>query len=128
MNPQSALDTYRRDSIENAPPLKLVRMLYQGAIRFLDRAMACEAKDPRSQFMHWFDRADAIVTELRVSLEKSHAPEVSDNLEQLYLFCESEMQRAMNDRDPSTLPAVRKVLSQLLEAWTSIEVRQSKGE
>ncbi|MCC6408139.1 MAG: flagellar export chaperone FliS [Planctomycetes bacterium] len=128
MNPQSALDTYRRDSIENAPPLKLVRMLYQGAIRFLDRAMACEAKDPRSQFVHWLDRADAIVTELRVSLEKSHAPEVSDNLEQLYLFCESEMQRAMNDRDPSTLPAVRKVLSQLLEAWTSIEVRQSKGE
>jgi flagellar secretion chaperone FliS len=124
MNPQTALDTYRRDSIENAPPLKLVRMLYQGAMRFLDRAMECEAKDPRSQFVHFVSRADAIVTELRVSLEKSHAPDVAENLEQLYLFCESEMQRAMTGRDPSTLPAVRKVLSQLLEAWTSIEVRE----
>lgn len=124
MNPQNALDTYRRDSIENAPPLKLVRMLYQGAVRFLDRAMDCDAKDPRSQFVHFVARADAIVAELRVSLEKSHAPGIAENLEQLYLFCESEMQRAMTVRDTSTLPAVRKVLAQLLEAWTSIEVRE----
>ena len=127
MNPQSALDTYRRDSIENAPPLKLVRMLYQGAMRFLDRAMTCDPKDPRSQFVHFVARADAIVSELRVSLEKTHAPEVAENLEQLYLFCESEMQRAMNQRDPSTLPAVRKVLAQLLEAWTALEVRERSG-
>lgn len=127
MNPQSALDTYRRDSIENAPPLKLVRLLYQGALRFLDRAMACEAKDPRSQFVAWVARADAIVTELRVSLEKSHAPEVAVDLEQLYLFCESEMQRAMNQRDASSLPAVRKVLAQLLEAWTAVELGQRDG-
>lgn len=124
MNHQFALDTYKRDAIENAPPLKLVRMLYQGAIRFLDRAMACEPKNPRSPFVDSVARADAIVCELRVSLDKQHAPDVAANLEQLYLFCESEMQRAMNQRDASTLPAVRKVLSQLLDAWNQIEVRE----
>jgi flagellar biosynthetic protein FliS len=76
--------------------------------------------------VHWLDRADAVVSELRCSLDKSKAPEVCDNLEQLYIFCEYELARAMTERDATNVPAVRKVLANLLEAWTAIEVEEKK--
>lgn len=125
MNPQAALDTYKRNAIENAPPIKVVRMMYQGALRFIDRALECDAADPRSQFVHWLYRADAVVAELRLSLDKTKAPQVADSLEQLYLFCEGELQRSLRERDPSRLAAVRQVLSNLLQAWTEVDVAEA---
>lgn len=127
MNPRSAVDTYRQDAFENAPPVKLVRMLYQGAIRFLDRAAECDAMAADSQFSHWVCRADAIVTELHLALRKEQAPEVSENLEQLYIFCERELHKALNERDAAPIAGVRKVLANLLEAWSTLEHSGAKG-
>jgi flagellar protein FliS len=127
MNPRSAIDTYKRDSIETAPPLKLLRLLYQGAIRFLDRAAQEDPLAPYSTFVESLYRADSIVSELRVALRKDAAPQVADQLEQLYLFCEREIQRALHSRDKSGLPAVRQVLANLLEAWSEVELREKQS-
>jgi hypothetical protein len=35
-----AADQYLESAVESAPPVKLVRMLVEGAVRFLDRALA----------------------------------------------------------------------------------------
>ena len=43
MNPHSAASAYKEALYENAPPLKIVHMLYEGAIRFLAQA---EQVDP----------------------------------------------------------------------------------
>ncbi len=123
MNQQNAVDVYRRDAIETAPPLKLVRLLYEGAIRFLDRAVRCNPADANSQFAHWIERASAIVIELRCALDKSAAPEIADNLEQLYYFCEIRLGRAIVRRDATDVPAVRQILSNLLEGWSAIDLR-----
>jgi len=122
MKPSSAASTYAQEAIENAPPIKIVRLLYQGAIRYIERAARCEPDGPGSEFLPWIHRADDIVVELRCQLRAEHAPELVESLSQLYLFVEERLQRAANDRDPEPLQDATRVLKVLLEAWTAIEL------
>ena len=106
MNPESTQDRprssaarlYEEAKFENAPPLKIVRLLYQGAIRFLDSASACDPQAKGSKFNYWLTRADAIVVELRVSLEPGPAPEIAQSLSDLYLFVETSISRARREQ------------------------------
>lgn len=122
MSSPHAADAYLRSSIENAPPLKIVRLLYQGALRFLDQALAADPKDPKSPFTHLVGRADAIVTELRLAIDHSVGSDVTRNLERLYLFCEDQLGRAGLERSHAPLVAARDVLVVLLDAWKRVEV------
>lgn len=125
MDPRAAADAYRNSSIENAPPIKIVRLLYEGALRFLDQAAREEPSDPTSRFLHLVGRADAIITELRLAIDHSvDAPEVTKNLERLYLYCEDELGKVSIERTAERLPVVRNVLATLLDAWKHIEVEQ----
>jgi flagellin-specific chaperone FliS len=46
MNSHDAVQAYKNESIENAPPLKLVRLLYQAALRHIDTAARSNPADP----------------------------------------------------------------------------------
>ncbi|MEZ6016019.1 MAG: flagellar export chaperone FliS [Planctomycetota bacterium] len=126
MNHAAAADVYRRSAVENAPPIKVVRLLYEGALRFLAKAREFDAKDPRSQFVEFTSRADAIVTELRAALDHSLNDEVTESLEQLYLFCGSELSRALLERTADPIPAVERVLRTLLDGWLHVEAETTR--
>ena len=122
MNSHDAVQAYKNESIENAPPLKLVRLLYQAALRHIDTAARSNPADPSSPFIDALCCADLVVSELRLALEKGPAPEVAGNLEQLYLFVEDTLQQAMRERSASGLVGARNVLATLLDAWTQVEL------
>lgn len=122
---RTAASIYEQASVENAPPVKIVRMLYQGAIRFLDSAAACDPRERGSRFAHQLSRAEDIVTELRLCLESEPAPEVAESLTQLYLFVEGCIQRARREQSAEPLSGARSVLVTLLEAWTAIDTARS---
>jgi flagellar biosynthetic protein FliS len=128
MNAKSAADAYREGSIENAPPLKIVRMLAVGSQRFLERALTCDPSDPGSEFIHWLSRADAILVELRLALDSQASEEVSGLLEQLYLFAEDRIQTAMSTRDAEPAREALRVVSQLARTWNEVELPQVAGE
>ena len=123
-----AAEAYLTASVENAPPIKIVRMLYQGALRFLLQAESLDPRDPHSAFIEHCGNADAIVAELRLSLREDVGGEdVVEQLKGLYLFCEGEISRAMLDRTAEPLPGARAVLVKLLEAWQHVEVEDSRA-
>ncbi len=128
MNSESAARAYREEAITSAPPIKLVRMLYQGALRFLDKAIESDPNDPQSAFVDSLGRVDAIVTELRFALQKDHAPDVSNSLESLYLFVESQLLQAQVQRSCEPLPHARKVLATLSDAWGRVEMSKPRIE
>lgn len=129
MNPQSiAVDAYKRAALENAPPIKIVRMLYQGAMRFLDEATKIDPLAERGRFQDRVHRAEAIVVELRISLEREHAPELCTELERLYVFTEDKMREAVDHGDVEALRAARSVLDTLYSAWKQLEVQGSIEE
>jgi len=122
MNQKSAADAYRQAAIENAPPLKVVHMLYQGALRFIDQAAQIDPEKDLKGFQEKINRADAIVSELRLSLDHEAAPELTDKLNALYLFVEDRLRTAFLERSPEMLPEARSVLCTLLDGWQKIDM------
>lgn len=120
--PGSAAAAYKAARIENAPPLKLVQMLYEGALRFLDQAEAALADGQGARFQERCLRAVAIVTELRAALDPAQAPELAANLDALYVFAEQHVREAMSAESPAPLAPARDVLRKLLDGWKRLEV------
>ena len=115
MKTTNAANAYMAASVETAPPLKIVRMLYEGALRFLDRAEKGGLETPEGRA--WRGRADAIVKELRISLDPNRDQEICEQLQGLYLFCEDEFARAMSEGEVGALANAREVLEILKDAW-----------
>jgi flagellar protein FliS len=113
-NPTPA-DSYMAASVETAPPLKIVRMLYEGAIRFISRAEDAGIETPEGSA--WVGRADAIIKELRISLDPNRDAEVCEQLGGLYLFCEEELARAVQEKDEAGLTNACEILRILKDAW-----------
>jgi len=120
MKTNNAANAYMTASVETAPPLKIVRMLYEGALRFLDRAEKAGVDSPEGRA--WLGRTDAIVKELRISLDPNRDPDICEQLQGLYLFCEDEFARAMSEQDPGALANAREVLEILEDAWVQAGV------
>lgn len=127
MNREQAAQAYKQASIENAPPIKIVRMLYQGAIRFLDIAANEDPEDPKSRFVEYVGKADDIVSELRFALDPAQSGDVTANLERLYLYAEERLGRAQLERSAAPLADARRILVRLLEAWTEVEVETTRA-
>ncbi len=129
MNPQDASRAYLTATIENAPPIQIVRLLYQGALRFLGQAMALEGGPTDSEFRPLLRRVEDIVVELRLALDQEVSDDaaVPQNLERLYLYCEDELFRAQLDQSMEPLENVKKVLMVLLDAWKQLELETGEA-
>ena len=124
MNTQSAADAYSNASFESAPPLKIVRMMYAGAIRFIEQAQLLDPKSDTGEFCDKLARAEAVVSELRVSLDKDHSPELFRNLTDLYIFVEGCIREAFLEQKKGPLTPAHKILNTLLEGWSQVEVTE----
>lgn len=49
--------------------------------------------------------------------------DIAENLTQLYLFRESELQKAMIERSKAPLDGLKKVMMILLEVWEQVELQ-----
>jgi flagellar protein FliS len=128
MDAKAAASAYRRSAIETAPPLKIIRLLYEGALRHLDRAAAVGVARPDPAYTENLARADAIVTELRLALDPAQGdPQIALELERLYVFVEDKISAAMHKRDLASIEHARGVLATLLEAWVEIDVAESQA-
>src|SRR3954462_2392990 len=80
--------SYRRIATQTATPGQLVLMLFEGAIRFLERAQAgFEIDDPaeaNQTISNNILRAQEIIHELNVSLDMEQGGEFSANMRRLY--------------------------------------------
>ena len=122
MNQHSAASAYAKTSYENAPPIKIVHMMYEGATRFLEQAEEIDPEADPASFTERLNRADAVVSELRLCLEPTHSPEFTKTLERLYRFVEERIHEAFLERTTAPLPAARGVLTRLLEGWKGVDL------
>ena len=120
MNPYaSAQQAYTESSVLTAPPEKLVVMLYDGAIRFLNVGAVAMRGGDFVQARERVRRAEAIIDELNYSLDMTQG-EVAVRLRSIYIFSKKHLLQANLQRDPEALDTVVKLLGELREAWESI--------
>ncbi|MEA2442978.1 MAG: flagellar secretion chaperone FliS [Thermoleophilales bacterium] len=115
----TAQQAYRDSAILTAPPERLVVMLYDGANRFLIQAATAMRAGDLTQTNDRLRRAEAIVQELRGTLDMS-AGEVAVNLESIYSFCQRLLLQARLKQDASKIEHVAKLLRELRDAWDQL--------
>jgi flagellar secretion chaperone FliS len=115
MRNSDAAAAYRNATFDNAPPIKILRMLYEGAIRFLKYA---EELEPGTEdYRKYVRQADEIISELRATLNHEPNPEIAANLESLYLFAQGELAKAYLEGEKEHLAPAKQVLETLLDGW-----------
>ena len=116
------LRSYRETQIKTAAQGKLILMLYDGAIKFLNLAREGLLAKHRKydEVSTNLIRAQDILSELMVSLDFERGGEIARNLFSLYMYCNRRILDGNIQKDVAPLDEVRQVLSELREAWASI--------
>lgn len=112
------MNPYQTQSVTTAGPAQLVLMLYDGALDEIGRAeVALDEPLDRTEAHDCLTRAQAIVTELSVTLDHDRGGDVARNLSQLYGFCQEQLVEANIAKSGASLPPVARVLRGLRDAW-----------
>jgi flagellar secretion chaperone FliS len=123
VNPYAtAQRAYTESSVLTASPERLVVMLYDGAIRFLNQSAAAMREGQRDRSREKMRRAEAIVDELNVCLDMSYG-EIPQRLREIYMFCKRTLHTANVRAEPAAIEAVTRLLSELRESWDEIATK-----
>ena len=124
-----AQNQYLKTQVTTVDGVKLIVLLYEGAIKFLSSAQeGIREKDVTKRHNNIYRVLD-IIAELRNSLNFSQGGEVATSLDALYLFMEGHLMTANIQNDAQKIQDVVNMLSSLKEAWETIaskpEVRKA---
>jgi len=111
---------YRQQAILTAPPGRLVVMLYDGCLRFLFQSAHAMREGDRQTSLQRMRRAEAIIDELHMTLDKERGGEIASRLEGIYVFCKRHLIEARIERDAGMIDKVCELLGELREAWATI--------
>lgn len=117
----SPYDVYQRTQVDTASPVRLIMMLYDGAIRFLRQGQDAMQRGDREKQNNCLVRAQRILAELTSSLNIEEGGEIAVNLMALYQFMNEQLVIANLQDDVEKVQKVREMLESLREAWTQAE-------
>jgi flagellar protein FliS len=115
-----AAAAYQRNAVMTASPEKLVKMLYDGAIKNLERcreALANPATARGSDVSQSLGKALGIVGELRASLDMAAGGKIAQDLDRLYEFSIDQITQSNSTRTTAGVGNALKVLRTLKEGW-----------
>lgn len=130
---QNAISTYRETRIKTASQGQLIIMLYDEAIKHLDRGLelleknSSGKKDP-GRIEHIGKailKTQEIITELMVSLDFEQGGDIAKNLFSLYTWFNQELLEANISQDIRRVTIVRNMVNELRGAWGEIIARNS---
>ena len=121
MNPSfRGAEAYRQTEARSRSPLELVVMLYEGALRFMNEAMAEDAAGEIGRRGRAISRVIAIIGELQSTLNVAEGGNLAAELDRLYTYMQQRLLDVTAKKDAAALPEVLKLLTTLREAWTQI--------
>jgi len=118
-----AAATYQRNAVMTASPEKLVKMLYDGALKNLEQARVGLQDDQtaRSQEVgNALSKAMGIIGELRASLDHAAGGDIARDLDALYEFALDQLSKANIERTVDGVAATVEVMRTLKEGWDGI--------
>ncbi|MBN1797803.1 MAG: flagellar export chaperone FliS [Spirochaetales bacterium] len=122
MNKMDPVHSYRETQIKTATPGKLILMLYDGAIKYIN--LASENIDKKfaayDKVSSHIIRTQDIVTELMVSLDFEKGGEIARSLFSLYMYMNRKLLEANIKKDTKLLGEVKKLLMELRSAWAEV--------
>lgn len=124
------LKAYKETSVKTASPGKLIVMLYEEALKQIDRAIELLKSDTKKYDIvnNAIIRSQDVIAELMVSLDFNKGGEVAKNLFNLYMFFNNRLMEGNMAKKPEPLQEVRDNMAELKEAWEMLEKGTSDGK
>lgn len=111
---------YQDTTVTTQNKERLIIMLYDGAIKFLNLATrGLEEKNYEAKGMY-INKAQDIINELNVVLDMEAGGEIATNLRKLYCFMNTHLSQANIKRDPQMIQDVINLLEELNQGWKAI--------
>jgi len=116
----NGVEVYKEHAVGTQSKGRLIVMLYEGAIKFLNLAIKeIEAGDYAAKGRH-IVKAQDIINELNAVLDMDAGGEIAVNLRQLYHFMARRLSEANAKKDPQMIREVIKLMEELNQGWKAI--------
>jgi flagellar secretion chaperone FliS len=129
MQRSTPYQSYREVAARTATPGQLVLMLYEGVIRFLERALDGFALEDPAEYHETISnnviRAQAILDELNQNLDMAAGGELSTRLRQLYDYLNDRLMESNLRKQKSGIEETIQRITVLRDAWK--EMLQQDG-
>lgn len=116
--------SYRQVATQTASPGQLVLMLFDGAIRFLDRALAgFDLEDPvefNSTVNNNIIRAQDIIRELDHSLNMEVGGDFATTMRRLYRYFDERLVESNMKKEADGIRVVVRMVTTLRDAWAEM--------
>lgn len=123
---QNAYAAYQKNNVNTASQGRLVVLLYEGAVKHLNSAIALFDADNKlkpgniEQFGIHLQKTQAIITELQVSLDMDKGGDIARNLMSLYVYFNEELMDATISHNKKKIEFVLGKVDELADAWRTI--------
>ncbi len=119
---------YAQSERETASPERLMVLLFQAAVRNMRNGIAAlEAGNP-AESGRLFGKASDIVVELHATLDRSRAPELCDQLAEIYRFVTQRLGVAALSRDLRAARDAERVFRPIAEAFDAAVASLAAGQ
>lgn len=125
---QTSIDQYRKNAVNGASPLRLVVMLYDGCLKFIEATKHAMSQGDLFKQNEQCQKAQNIVAELMSSLDMKRGGDIAQNLFALYSYVYDRLVQANLEDNPMYLDQALKVMSDLRESWVELERQQAAGQ
>ncbi len=114
----SAHNAYKQNSVTTASPGDLTLMLYNGCLKFLNKAkLAIQDKDIQEKNTN-LQKAQAIISELMSTLNMNI--EISKNMMALYEYMNTRLVEANIRNDISIIEEVEGLVTEFRDTWKEV--------
>lgn len=115
---RNAYAAYNNSKIMTASPAELTLMLYDGAIKFCNIAIAAIGKNDVEKAHNNIMKTERILIEFQTSLD--HKYPVAKDFDQVYTYLISRLRDANLKKDPEILEEVLKHLRTMRDTWKEV--------
>ncbi|HEY4579294.1 MAG TPA: flagellar export chaperone FliS [Savagea sp.] len=114
-NPYAA---YQNNSVTTSSPGELTLMLYNGCLKFIEQAKRAMNEEDIAAKNTAIQKAQAIVSELMVTLDRS-VP-ISENMLLLYDYVNNRLLEANIQNDPEKLEEAAVIITEFRDTWKQV--------
>lgn len=122
---QNVYQGYVDNEILNADPMRLIVLMYRGALDAVSAARGALASGDIRVRSAKITKAIDILNELALSLDHSKAPDLCRNLVELYDYMNRRLIEGNNQQTDAPLSEVERLLGDLLGAWQQAAAAES---
>jgi flagellar protein FliS len=131
MNLVQSAHAYRRNAILSAGPGQLILMLFDGALRFMNMAVAgFDETNPvrRIEMIHNnIVKTQMILDELQGSLDIAKGGDFARRMSALYGFMGGQLRKANLRKDPAPINVVIGMLGGIRQSWADMLMQNAGG-